>query len=312
MSLKFKFTVFTPTYNRAHTLARVYDSLCEQTFRDFEWLVVDDGSSDGTRGLIEKWQKQAWFPIRYFFKENGGKHTAINLGVKEARGYFFLTLDSDDSCLPDALEKLYYYWKTIPEGKREDYSAVTGLCRDCDGKVVGDRFPEDIFDSEYLSNQYIYKIKGEKWGFQRTDIMREFPFPEPSLRLSHFPEGCVWGAIAQKYKTRYVNEVLRIYFDDGPGQSLVRQDPASAASPGRLGHAFALNHHLAYFSFAPFQFFRFVIQFTRFSFHDRIPLWRQFSSLKRSGAKVLWFALWGGGLVLFLLDRWRFPDRCRP
>src|SRR5262249_2422136 len=100
------FTVFTPTYNRAHTLHRVFDSLCAQTLRDFEWLVIDDGSSDSTRELIDNWTKSAHFTIRYIKQDHSGKHIAHNCAVREARGQFFLTLDSDDACTPQALERM--------------------------------------------------------------------------------------------------------------------------------------------------------------------------------------------------------------
>ncbi len=96
------FTVFTATFNRAHVLHRVYHSLRAQTFRDFEWLVVDDGSTDGTGALVEAWRAEADFPIRYRYQENRGKHVACNRAVAEARGRFFLTLDSDDACVPQA------------------------------------------------------------------------------------------------------------------------------------------------------------------------------------------------------------------
>ena len=86
----YTFTVFTPTFNRAYTLPIVYESLKKQTFRDFEWLIVDDGSTDNTRDLVETWQKEAKFQIRYFWQKNGGKHRARNFGVSQAQGAFFL------------------------------------------------------------------------------------------------------------------------------------------------------------------------------------------------------------------------------
>jgi glycosyltransferase involved in cell wall biosynthesis len=83
------FTIFTPTFNREHLLPRLYKSLCEQTYKDFEWLVVDDGSTDNTEILLKKYIAEADFPIRYISKSNGGKHTAINEGVRQAKGLFF-------------------------------------------------------------------------------------------------------------------------------------------------------------------------------------------------------------------------------
>ena len=163
------------TFNRAHVLHRVYDSLREQTFRDFEWLVVDDGSTDGTGALVEAWRAEADFPIRYRYQENRGKHVACNRAVPEARGRFFLTLDSDDACVPQALERLNRYWEEIPEREQPGFSAVTVLCMDEAGRIVGDRFPRRITDSDPLEVQYRLKVRGEKWGFQRTAVMRTKP-----------------------------------------------------------------------------------------------------------------------------------------
>lgn len=108
-SYKYTFTVFTPTYNRWHTLHRVYYSLSSQTFKDFEWLIVDDGSTDDTKNLVQNWQKKSKFTIRYYYQPNLGKTAALNRGVKLALGKLFLILDSDDGCIPKALEKFKYY-----------------------------------------------------------------------------------------------------------------------------------------------------------------------------------------------------------
>jgi glycosyltransferase involved in cell wall biosynthesis len=96
--------VFTPTYNPAHTLHRVFTSLCEQTFPEFEWLLVDDGSTDNIKEMIETWAKMADFPIRYFWQKNSGKHIAYNLGIREAHGQMFAVLDSDNAIVPNALQ----------------------------------------------------------------------------------------------------------------------------------------------------------------------------------------------------------------
>ena len=207
---KYTFTVFTPTYNRAHLIHRVYESLQKQTLKDFEWLVVDDGSSDNTKEVIEKFKQSANFPIRYIYQENGGKHRAFNRGVKEAQGEFFLTADSDDWFLDDALEKLKKYWDLIPKEEKEHFSAVTGLCQDQDGNIIGDKYPKDIFDSNSFETTFIYKIKGEKWGFQRTEVLKKFPFQEFEGE-KFIAESSVWFKLSKQYKTRYINEPLRIY-----------------------------------------------------------------------------------------------------
>ena len=159
------FTVFTATYNRAHVLHRVYESLRAQTFRDFEWLVVDDGSTDETRALIEGWRDEANFPIRYYHQEeNQGKHVAYNRAVTLARGRLFLTLDSDDACVAHALERFNQYWNAIPEHERPKFSAITCLCADHKGHVLGKPFPDQVVDSDSLDCRYRLKVRGEKWG----------------------------------------------------------------------------------------------------------------------------------------------------
>jgi len=171
---------------------------------------VDDGSEDNTKEVIESFTKKAHFPMRYIYQKNSGKPMAFNRGVKEARGELFLTLDSDDACVPEALERLYFYWESIPMETRNNYSAVTALCMDEKGDIVGNKFPQDIIDSDSIEMRTKYKVKGEKWGFQRTDILKKYPYPK-FKNEKWIPMSIVWNKIALKYKTRYVNEILRIY-----------------------------------------------------------------------------------------------------
>ncbi len=112
------FTVFTATYNRAHLLQRVFDSLERQTYRDFEWLIVDDGSTDDTESIVRDWGLRADFPVRYVRQPHSGKHVAFNRGVREARGRLFLTWDSDDGAVPEALERFRANWDAIPSDRR--------------------------------------------------------------------------------------------------------------------------------------------------------------------------------------------------
>lgn len=200
-----RFTVLTPTYNRAHTLERLYESLCAQTLREFEWIIVDDGSTDSTRETVQSWK--SFFAIRYFWKRNGGKHTAMNLGVKEARGEFVAFIDSDDMPVPRALERFDYRWRQIPNPAK--FSTCTALTCTPDGAVKGNPFPADVVDAFNFSDQYRYRGAVDRWGINRTDILREFPFPEDERFV---PEGLVWNRISRKYYTRFFNEPLLIVF----------------------------------------------------------------------------------------------------
>jgi glycosyltransferase involved in cell wall biosynthesis len=204
------FTVATPTYNRAETLPRVYESLCAQSFRSFEWLVVDDGSTDHTRDLVRRWQDVSPFPVRYRWQSNQHKKIAVNHAVREARGSFIAILDSDDSFLPDALRDMYEAWENIPAADRDGFAGVSALVMRPDGTIVGDAFPQDPLDTDGMTCHYIMGVRGEKFTMQRTDVMRQFPFPAFVSGL--VPENHVWDRIALTYRMRHINKIVRIYY----------------------------------------------------------------------------------------------------
>jgi glycosyltransferase involved in cell wall biosynthesis len=260
-----QFTVFTPTYNRAHTLPRVYESLKKQTNRNFEWLVVDDGSSDGTADLITGWQAEGTLNIRYFAQKNQGKHVAFNRGVLEANGELFLTLDSDDTCVPNALERLDYYWQGIPNAERIHFSGIGCLCMSARGEIVGTRFPADVMDTDLITLAIRHKVVGEKWGFHRTEILKQHPFPVfNGERFS--PEGIVWNRIGRKYKLRFINEPLRIYeyLPDGLTANIIR---LRARNPRGVGLYYSEYMKLA---IPTYHKWKAIINYFRFSAHAGI------------------------------------------
>jgi glycosyltransferase involved in cell wall biosynthesis len=297
------FTVFTPTFNRATTLSRVYDSLRQQSTDDFEWLIVDDGSSDATRSIVEGWQREAPFSIRYVHQANQGKHVAFNRGVREARGELFLPFDSDDACTPDALERFAWHWRQIPEAERDRYSAVTVLCRDQYGHPIGRRFPGDIVDSDSLDIRYRHGVTGEKWGFHRTEVLRQFPFPE-ELKRTYVPEDVVWTKIARRYRTRYVNETLRIYYTE-PGSMVRSGDPSRNARGGCLSSSLTLNEHTDFFRFRPLEFGRAAVLYSRFSFHVGIGPSQQWAQLRSRIGRLLWATTLPVGYAVYRRDRHR-------
>jgi len=226
-------TVFTTTYNRAHTLHRVYDSLCLQPGVDFEWLVVDAESKDGTRVLVEQWAAVAPFPIRFVSMPNRGKHGAINLAATITASPYLIILDSDDSCVPGALAQVLDAWNHLPPGREAEFGVITFLCRTETGRIVGTKFPSDPFDSTYYQAFITHGVKGDKWECYRTSVLREFPFPEV-LGEAGLPEGILLGRIGTRYKTRFVNLPLRTYHNDGPDSSVVRTVNPRRNSGGRV------------------------------------------------------------------------------
>jgi len=232
-TLLFPLTVFTPTYNRAHTLHRVYESLCRQPGVDFEWLVVDDGSTDGTRALVEGWAKSAPFPVRYVWQANGGKHVAINHAVRLTSSPYLIILDSDDACVPGALAQVLDAWNHLPPGREQEFGVIAFLCQTEAGRVVGTPFPSSPLDCRHYEAFITHGVRGDKWECYRTQVLREFPFPEV-LRESALPEGIILGRIGTRYQTRYVNQALRIYHDDGLDSSIVRSSNPRRNPLGRL------------------------------------------------------------------------------
>lgn len=296
------FTVFTATYNRAHTLPRLYEALKAQTFRDFEWLIVDDGSTDGTAELVGQWERAGALPIRYVRQEHGHKKAAFNRGVALARGELFLSLDSDDACVPHALERFWFHWRDIPDDQRRRFSAVTCLCQDEAGRIVGDRFPGEIVDSDSLEMRHRYRVRGEKWGFHRTEVLRRFPFPEDVS--GHVPEDVVWMAIARQFKTRYVNEPLRIYRVPAPGagEQISHGVDWRVMAPGHVVWMLSiLTVEWPFVRVRPQRFVWAAATLTRFVLHGGRPPRGWWGSLP-PGARLLALATAPAGAALWARD----------
>ena len=216
-------TVFTPSYNRAHLLPRVYESLCRQTFRDFEWVIVDDGSTDDTESVVNSQfiMHNSQFPVRYFYQENGGKHRAINRGVKEAKGELFFIVDSDDYLPTDALAIVAEEYAKVSDN--DTVGGISGLDRYEDGRIVGSGLPADSIDCNAIDIRMKHHVKGDLKEVFRTNVLREFPFPEiPHERFC--PEQVVWFRIAQKYKLHYFNKPVYIaeYQEQGITANITR------------------------------------------------------------------------------------------
>lgn len=207
-------TVCTPTYNRAYCLMDLYRSLQKQSINSFEWLVIDDGSSDKTGELVWEWIKvEENFPIRYFYKENGGKHTALNLGMEQAEGDCFIIVDSDDMLSPDAIEQIVEAFKNLP---RMGFAGVGFNRIFTDGSLVGTTFSGEYVDATSLERPR-YKIGGDKAEVFWTSILKQFPFPVFAGER-FLTEALVWNRIAAAgYKLRWYNKGIYIceYRADG-------------------------------------------------------------------------------------------------
>lgn len=202
-------SVFTPTYNRKDTLISVYESLKNQSLTSFEWIIIDDGSSDGTLEVVNRWMEEKIIPIKYLYQENAGKHVAQNRALDMSEGELFLPLDSDDTVVPNCMKVLWETWESIPSDIRNGYSGVGCCCMDENSNLIGDPWPQDHFVSNDLEIVFKYRIKGEKWGPIRTDIMKRYKNEE--VKGHYLLESTVWFRIAKGYKKVYINDCLRIY-----------------------------------------------------------------------------------------------------
>lgn len=165
-------TIFTPAYNRAHSLHLCYESLLKQSCKDFKWLIIDDGSTDNTKDLVESWQKKDnGFEIQYEYKENGGMHTAHNRAYQLIDTELNVCIDSDDYVADEAIKKILEFWKKYGSDK---YAGIVGLDATFDNKIIGNKFPNNL-KSTTLSGYYNKGGKGDKKLVYRTDVIKSYP-----------------------------------------------------------------------------------------------------------------------------------------
>lgn len=198
-------TIFTPAYNRAHTLGRTYESLKKQKCKDFIWLIVDDGSTDNTKGLVESWiSQEKEFEIQYIYKENGGMHTAHNVAYENIVTELNVCIDSDDCVAEDAVEIILKKWESVRE---KGYAGLIGLDADLMGNLIGTRFPEGMKDTT-LSGYYASGGTGDKKLVYKTDIINKYP-PYPVFEGEKYVAlAYKYRLIDQDYKLAIIDEVL--------------------------------------------------------------------------------------------------------
>lgn len=217
-------TVFTPTYNRAYCLHKCYESLKRQTCKDFDWLIIDDGSTDNTKELVDSWlQKDNGFEINYVYKENGGMYTGYNAAIALADTELTVCIDSDDYMPDDAMEKVLAYWE---QHRDEGYAGIIGL--DCleSGEVLGDLFPNQ--KSINLIDLYVgrYKLNnGDRKIFVRTDLYKSVAPMKVFPGEKDFNPHLMHLQISEKYDFLVMNEPLCIvdYQPDGMTNTVFKQ-----------------------------------------------------------------------------------------
>ncbi|KPL93150.1 glycosyltransferase family 2 protein [Vibrio splendidus] len=226
-----KISVFTPTYNRSESLARLYCSLKNQTYKNFTWVIVDDGSKDNTKQLVSEWISENLLDIAYYHQPNSGKQRAYNVGIEQSKGDLFICIDSDDIYLEHAFERIVNVWSGIQ--KKNEYIAISYLSKTFGQKLIGTKFPNDVTDEYHFNMHNYYNVKGDKGMAFDLKKLKRFVFPVfPNEKF--MTEALLYNRMSLKYKTRYINEELEVkeYMNDGLSSkylSLLINNPCSSA-----------------------------------------------------------------------------------
>ncbi len=221
---KFPITVFTPTYNRAYCLGRAYYSLLRQSCRKFEWLVVDDGSTDGTRELVNKWREERKIPIRYIYQENQGMHGAHNTAFRNIDTELSICLDSDDMLTDDCIEKVLTFWECHSDS-HDRVAGIMALDGHMDGSLLGSSFPSGLSEAVDGWLREVKKMKGDKKLIYRTEVAKSVPeypvFPDEKYGSMAFKS----LYINQKYGWLLMPEIIYLveYQNDGSSRNMYKQ-----------------------------------------------------------------------------------------
>ena len=210
-------TIVTPTYNRANNLPALYQSLLKQTSKDFDWLIIDDGSKDNTKEVVDTFVEEGVLTIQYIYKENGGKHSALNVAFKKVEAELLFIVDSDDVLTPDAVETILKDWEPVRDNNLCGISYLRGYN---EKRIIGDQHPKDHGIDNFIDFRFNKGIDGDKAEVWRTECLRDFQFPEyPGERF--ISESVAWIYLAKKWDMLMVNKIIYIteYLEGGLSDS---------------------------------------------------------------------------------------------
>lgn len=214
-------TVFTPTYNRAYILNRCYESMKRQTCKDFIWLIIDDGSVDNTKELVEKWSSEGIICIHYHYQENQGMHGAHNTAYELIDTELNVCIDSDDYMADDAVEKIILFWTKYGN---KNVGGIIALDSYTNGCIIGTRLPKNTKTSTHFNLYNKHKVVGDKKLVYRSELTKQYPYPifsgEKYVNLAY-----KYSMLDQYYEMLLMDEVLCYveYMPDGSTKNMLRQ-----------------------------------------------------------------------------------------
>lgn len=255
-------TVYTPTYNRAKLLPRLYESLKNQSFKDFEWLIIDDGSTDNTEDVVKSFAAEDAIRIRYVKKENGGKYTAQWKAYQIAETPYITEIDSDDTLMPDAVENFENAWIDIELHKEDDIAKVSMFAVGGDGKTIGVgnfSLPAETYHYDASWHRMVLKDRCNKElvsSVKRSDFMDAYNPQNYQWGIGRFlDESVIWSALGRKYSTRLLNKIGRkVYYD--ADNSILRQGASIEMGGGKClnnsaNSLYFIDENIDYFHWNP-------------------------------------------------------------
>lgn len=282
-----KLTVFTPTYNRAGLLGRLYESLCRQTNKNFKWLVIDDGSADNTKNIVNGWIKENQINIEYFYKNNGGMHTAHNAAYRIIDTELNVCVDSDDFMPDNAVEKIIEIWDNCLE--KDSIAGIIGLDADLSGNIIGSKIPENLNFGNLNDLYNRHKVLGDKKIVLRTSVVKHYPLYPEFEKEKLVPLGILYLMIGRDYDFIYTNAVLCNvdYQPSGSSNTILKQ---YQQSPKGFLYARLMQIKYSQNSKDKIKPYLHLISSSLFS--------KDFKWIKQNN-HYLWFLfLWPGGLLL--------------
>lgn len=214
-------TVFTPTYNRAYCLDQLYESLKRQSCKDFKWLIIDDGSSDETESLVERWSSEQQLSIRYIRQQNQGMHGAHNTAYEHIDTELNVCIDSDDFMPGDAVEHIVTFWN---QHRSDKVCGMVGLDAYTDGRIVGSDLPTHLTSSTLFDLYHKHGVTGDKKLVYRTALTKQYPYPlfegENYVGLAY-----KYHLMDKDYELLLMHEVLVHveYLSDGSSRNMLQQ-----------------------------------------------------------------------------------------
>ena len=290
----YKFTIFVPVYNAEKTIHKVFASIENQTFNDFEVIIINDGSTDNSNLIISKSIENINYKCTYINNDkNINKMGVFFQAIKLAKGEFFLIHDADDESLPESLSVFNKRYEEIPEDLKENISGVTCRCKNQFGKLIGKALPQDPFYSNSFESSILYGLSFEKWGFVKTRLLKSIQVDDFIFGKGLIPEGFIWLVFAKEgYITKYCSDIIRIYYIDNVNNLSSLKYDKKALGMCLYGLLFINYFYSDYFLKASKHFVKRTISVLISSKYLEFKLTDYLSSIDSWLVKIVFLLLW--------------------